>query len=84
MNVAIKSVYHHLIFQWFGFLHSISAKKEENKKAILANPLLILVVVMAVIMIAWAIGEAICWAHGRSHFVFATKLKAGVFRLGCR
>lgn len=64
-----------------GQFFSIKSKK---KKAVLANPLVVFVVVVAVIFIVWALGELLCWKHGKSHFVFSSKIKNGVFRLGCR
>ncbi|MDG0062000.1 MULTISPECIES: hypothetical protein [Priestia] len=59
----------------------IPKKKTTNA---LANPILWILVALAAAMVAWAVGESICWAHGKRHFSLAMKVSTGYFKIGCK
>ncbi len=73
------------VLLFIGNVKESLVKQSDNQKLkLFAGPLVFIVVVIAVVFVAWALGQTICWATTGKDFVFATKLKEGEFRLGCQ
>ena len=55
-----------------------------EKYSYAVGTLVAILVCIAAVLVAWAVGEAICWSHGRRHFYSSIKLRSMQFKLYCK
>lgn len=83
LNNLLIQFYTHLYYL-IGNVKQLSTEKVDRKTKLYVGALVFIVVVIGVVFVAWALGQAICWKTTGKDFVFSTKLKTGTFKLGCR